>query len=262
MEDLYKDVDLGRVLRHFHRASKTTALICHGPVALLSAAVTGKPWAYKGYKMTAFSNAEERQVEDQGGLSGGKAPFYIADALTSLGGIVQEAKPWKSFAIRDRELITGQNPMSDGRFTQLFLESLIEQKLKNKERVNANEINPNAVNVILGGGIDWGQGHTTLYIGKNKVAGKFISQLSDHVLLVEKNFSSAGLQGYLVVIHNGLEIALQNWSSKEAMENVLQTALGQEVVNDANKFLQFVDFFKVSKEHTEFLNNIELSIIP
>lgn len=37
MEDLYKDSSLGRILRHFHRAQKSTALICHAPVALLSA---------------------------------------------------------------------------------------------------------------------------------------------------------------------------------------------------------------------------------
>lgn len=37
MEDLYKDIHLGRILRYFHRAQKPTALICHAPVALLSA---------------------------------------------------------------------------------------------------------------------------------------------------------------------------------------------------------------------------------
>ncbi len=37
MEDLYKDRDLGRILRHFHKNKKPTSLICHAPVALLSA---------------------------------------------------------------------------------------------------------------------------------------------------------------------------------------------------------------------------------
>lgn len=37
MVDLMKDLELGEILRHMHATSKTTALLCHGPVAIAAA---------------------------------------------------------------------------------------------------------------------------------------------------------------------------------------------------------------------------------
>jgi len=37
LEDLKDDKGLGRILLHFHRAQRPTAVICHAPIALLSA---------------------------------------------------------------------------------------------------------------------------------------------------------------------------------------------------------------------------------
>lgn len=111
MEDLFRDASLGRVLRHFHQYRKPTALICHAPVALLSAR-TRQGWIYAGYKMTAFSTNEEKQEEDAGHLDG-HLKYYIEAALKAAGGLVSVAKPWTSNVVVDRELITGQNPMSD-----------------------------------------------------------------------------------------------------------------------------------------------------
>src|SRR5262245_30681087 len=34
--DLMQDSDAGEILRHFHEHSKPTALLCHGPIALIS----------------------------------------------------------------------------------------------------------------------------------------------------------------------------------------------------------------------------------
>jgi putative intracellular protease/amidase len=34
MQDLLADPALGRLLRAFHAEGKTTALVCHGPIAL------------------------------------------------------------------------------------------------------------------------------------------------------------------------------------------------------------------------------------
>lgn len=36
MVDLHNNQNLGYIIHHFHRHGKPTALICHGPVALLS----------------------------------------------------------------------------------------------------------------------------------------------------------------------------------------------------------------------------------
>lgn len=127
MEDLVTDQDMGRILRHFHAAEKPTALICHGPVALLSAR-DGKEWPYRGYALTVFSN-EEETISEQAGNLGGHLKFYPEDALSAAGAVIKNSKvPWKSNAIRDRELITAQNPMSDKLLTELFLKALAEQR--------------------------------------------------------------------------------------------------------------------------------------
>ncbi len=123
MEDLYKDNELGRILRHFHEAKKPTGLICHGPIALL-AAREGDDWPYKGYRVTVFSTAEEKIGEDENAF-GGKLRFYPQDALAEVGAaVLTEEKPWQVNVIKDRELITGQNPMSSHRFADVFVESL------------------------------------------------------------------------------------------------------------------------------------------
>src|ERR1700710_834389 len=107
MVDLMEDPDLGEVLRHFHEHSKPTALLCHGPIAVTAAMPKSKEfrqalvegdmaaaktaaegWQYSGYRMTIFSNDEERYVEDNI-MGGSKVPFYVATPLEIAGGKVE-----------------------------------------------------------------------------------------------------------------------------------------------------------------------------
>jgi putative intracellular protease/amidase len=141
MMDLLDDPDAGTVLRHFHQTGKPTALLCHGPIALLSAPPDSKEfvaalaagdnagakvkatgWIYAGYKMTIFSTAEEQQREPL--EIGGKVLFYPDFALSTAGGDVTVLAPWKSYVLHDRELITGQNPFSDEALIKLLLPAL------------------------------------------------------------------------------------------------------------------------------------------
>lgn len=138
MIELMHNHDLGHALRHFHERSLPTALICHAPVALLSAQPAAgvyqraleagetpeaQDFAYSGYRATVFSTPEEKEAE-----SGFDAPmlYYPADALSAAGMTVQNAEKWSSNVVRDRELITGQNPMSDEAFVEEFLKALGE----------------------------------------------------------------------------------------------------------------------------------------
>ncbi len=124
MEDLFKDARLGKLLAFFHKQGIPTALICHGPAALLASSGKGK-WIYDGYKMTVFSTPEEQQQE-KGGALAGLVPFYAAEELSKAGGVVSSTAPWNSYAVQDRELITAQNPMSEGEFTPLLLKAAAE----------------------------------------------------------------------------------------------------------------------------------------
>ncbi len=109
MIDLLDDPDAGIVMRHFHETSKPTAVLCHGPISLLSALPNSKElvaalaagdaagahakaqgWIYAGYKMTIFSTAEEQQREPL--EIGGKVLFYPDFALRTAGGDVSVAR--------------------------------------------------------------------------------------------------------------------------------------------------------------------------
>jgi len=45
MIDLLDDPDAGTVMRHFHQTSKPTAVLCHGPISLLSALPNSTKWS-------------------------------------------------------------------------------------------------------------------------------------------------------------------------------------------------------------------------
>ncbi len=122
MEDLPTNLDLGKIFHYFHTAKKPTAAVCHGPVALLStrALAKDKPWDYAGYKMTIVSKAEEKEEEEAGHLSGGRQLYYVEDALRAGGGNLDIAQSWTPHVVQDRELITGQNPMSAGMIAERF----------------------------------------------------------------------------------------------------------------------------------------------
>jgi putative intracellular protease/amidase len=142
MEDLWKDPSLGKILRYLHEKHKPTALICHGPVALMSAlddpqnvvaSIDSKDagkadkknrWPYAGYRMTVFSTAEEKPNEGEKATLGGFMIFYPEAGLKAAGGDVSVSPPGKSHVVVDRELITGQNPFSDRALAATLIQAI------------------------------------------------------------------------------------------------------------------------------------------
>ena len=141
MIDLVKDKNLGLILRDFHKTGRPTALICHGPMGLLSTIpetekynkelvaghfqALGKlahGFPYAGYKVAVFSKAEEKMIE--GPQLGGPAPYYNDEALTAAGLKVENNTPWQPKVVQDRELITGQQPFSDHAFADALIAKL------------------------------------------------------------------------------------------------------------------------------------------
>lgn len=129
MQDLTLSPAMGRLLTNFNARGKTTAMVCHGPAALLSTLpdaagfarelemsgkVAARPdWIYAGYKMTVMSNTEENWAKRNGRLGGGDMKYLPQTALEQSGGAYSSSLlPWNSNVVVDRELITGQNPES------------------------------------------------------------------------------------------------------------------------------------------------------
>jgi putative intracellular protease/amidase len=138
MQDLIRSPELGRLLARFHADGKTTALVCHGPAALLStlnnpAASVARMedgtktahsgWIYAGYRMTVISNKEEQQAQAM--LKGGVMKLLPQTALELAGAnYSSNTAPWSAHLVIDRELISGQNPASALQVGQALLARL------------------------------------------------------------------------------------------------------------------------------------------
>lgn len=122
LSDLGRDPDLGRILKHFHDEQKPTATICHGPYALLSTEKTSQgEFAYKGYRITSWSDAEEKIMET---MWGGEVP-KVESTLREAGAEMVEGVGEKFGRITvDRELVSGGNPMAANALGEQFLKML------------------------------------------------------------------------------------------------------------------------------------------
>ncbi|MFJ1702955.1 type 1 glutamine amidotransferase domain-containing protein [Kitasatospora sp. NPDC088346] len=119
MEDLAVDADSGRLLTAALASGRPLAVVCHGPAALLAAELPDGSSPFAGYRLTGFSNAEERAA----GLAD-RAKWLLQDRLEALGADYREGEPWAPFVVTDRNLITGQNPSSSGPLAEEVLRRL------------------------------------------------------------------------------------------------------------------------------------------
>ena len=107
MRDLVCSVVLGEIVQRMKARDKLVVAVCHGPAGLLPAVAPDGTWAFKGYRLTAFTNEEEAAV----GLAD-KMPFLLENRLRELSADFRAGKPWAPHVVTDRNLITGQNPAS------------------------------------------------------------------------------------------------------------------------------------------------------
>jgi putative intracellular protease/amidase len=140
LQDLGQNKDLGKILIAFHETRRPTAILCHGPIALISTvsdpegfrramiagdfATIGKiaaGWPYAGYRLTVFSSAEEMALE---GMVGGKVLFHAADALSEAGAHVDRVAAFHSNVVQDREVVSGQQPFSSDALGDAFVANL------------------------------------------------------------------------------------------------------------------------------------------
>jgi putative intracellular protease/amidase len=126
VEDLYKDMDMGKLLITANRLNKIIGVVCHGQAALLSAVDEKGNWLFKARTMTAFSDEEEVEFG-----TANNAPWLLASRLRQCGAIYQRGeKNWGAFIVRDGNLIRGQNPASSIPMAEAIVEDL--QKIDKK----------------------------------------------------------------------------------------------------------------------------------
>lgn len=122
MWDLPVDPGVTRVVERAFAAGQLIASVCHGAAGLVTARrPDGQPIVH-GLRVNSFTDAEEAAV----GLDQ-VVPFLLETRLRELGGRFEGAANWQPFAIRDGQLITGQNPQSSHLVAQTLLAALGEK---------------------------------------------------------------------------------------------------------------------------------------
>jgi putative intracellular protease/amidase len=117
-----RHADLQRAIVSFFEARKPTAALCHGTCALLDVRLADGSYLIAGRTMTGFANVEE----DYGDAAVGRQimPFRIEDEARARGANYVQAGLFKAFAVRDMNLITGQQQYSGRKVAELVISAL------------------------------------------------------------------------------------------------------------------------------------------
>jgi putative intracellular protease/amidase len=122
---MYTFVDDERVhaLVAFHEAGKATAVICHATCVLLKTRLADGRLLVEDKTWTGFANSEERYVDDFVGQR--VQPFWIEDEARKLENtnFIVSGR-FKLCAVRDGNLITGQQQYSGSAAARLIIEAL------------------------------------------------------------------------------------------------------------------------------------------
>jgi putative intracellular protease/amidase len=122
--------NLHRKFAEFYESGKVTAALCHGAAILRFARLSDGEPLVKGRTVTGFANVEEDAADqamwDAGALDRGThvMPWRIEDEVRKLGANYIQAGLWKGFAIRDGNLVTGQQNFSAGEVARVILEAV------------------------------------------------------------------------------------------------------------------------------------------
>ncbi len=119
MWDLVNDAKSISLIEAFWASDKVVSAVCHAPIALSHARDSNGEYIVRGRKVTGFTNTEEDAV----GLTD-VVPNLVEDMLIERGGLFSKIEDWAPYALKDGNLVTGQNPASSTAVAKLVLEAL------------------------------------------------------------------------------------------------------------------------------------------
>ena len=111
MVTMIDDADLHAFVAQAYEAGKVVCVICHATCILLKTRLSSGQLLIEGKTWTGFANAEERYAEQAAGTK--IQPFWIEDEAAKIENTnFITSVPFSSFAVRDGNLITGQQQHS------------------------------------------------------------------------------------------------------------------------------------------------------
>jgi putative intracellular protease/amidase len=123
MYTFFNDERVHRTAAQFYEGDKITGVICHATCILLKTRLSDGKLLVEGKTWTGFANSEEQFADDVVGRK--IQPFHIeeeARKLSNTNFIVQGR--FRSHAVRDGKLVTGQQQYSGAAAARLVIEAL------------------------------------------------------------------------------------------------------------------------------------------
>lgn len=123
MVTMIDDADLHGFVAKAHEAGKIVAIVCHATCVLLKTTLPDGTLLVDGKTWTGFADAEEQFADDFVGQK--IQPFWIEEEARKIDGtnfVVNS--PFKPFAVRDGNLITGQQQFSGAAAAELVVDTL------------------------------------------------------------------------------------------------------------------------------------------
>lgn len=118
MWDLPDNARLQALLSSAWSSGEVVAAVCHGPAGLLNVKDGKGSSILAGRRVAGFANSEEKAA----GLDQ-VVPFMLETSMRERGGLYEKGPDFQPFAIRDGQLVTGQNPASSDKVARLVLEA-------------------------------------------------------------------------------------------------------------------------------------------
>lgn len=127
MFTMYKNPEILKFVTDFYQTGKPTAAICHGTCVLLDAKLSNGKYLVEGKRWTGFANSEENYADAYVGMK--IQPFRIEDEARKMPNSKFEvAHMFEAHAVRDGNLITGQQQNSGAKAAELVIKALEEDK--------------------------------------------------------------------------------------------------------------------------------------
>jgi putative intracellular protease/amidase len=111
-----------QLFSNFYETGKPTAALCHGTCVLLEAKLSNGTYLIQGKTITGFANSEEDYADRVVGQK--VMPFRIEDEAKKLGANFVTKEAFDPHAVKDGNLITGQQQNSGAETAKLVLTAL------------------------------------------------------------------------------------------------------------------------------------------
>lgn len=121
--DFPDNEELQKIAMEIYNNGGYVSSVCHGIAGLLNIKDESGNYLIDGKKITGFTQKEEE-------LSGkaSKVPFGTEEEAIKRGADFKKEDPFTSFAVKDGQLITGQNPASGKAVAEKLIKALEEDK--------------------------------------------------------------------------------------------------------------------------------------